>query len=467
MTPLPEGFGLRLSGSVRRYCGGHVLAGGSPYRVMRLTDAGRQALDALQEGRPVSPAARRLAARLVDGGLAAPSPGGSVRGPSATVVIPVRDRLNELEHCLRSLGTAAVVVVDDGSVQPEAVREVCRRYGARHLRRTHSGGPGAARNCGLAAVDTELVAFLDSDCAAPARWLERLGPHFADPGVGAVAPRVVACQPPRTTGSQAGGVRERYTAARSPLDLGPHAGEVAPGRPIAYVPAAALVARKAALADGFDPALRYGEDVDLVWRLHAAGWTVRYDPAVEVTHREPSSWRGLLVRRYRYGTSAAPLSRSHPGHLAPAIVRRRQVAAAALALVGRPGLAVGVALSGALTTAGRLRAAGLPPAAIPAIGLTATSRSLLGLSRAASALAGPALIGALAAPRSRKAAAVLLAAAPLAQWMAVRPRLDPLRWTAAAIVDDLAYGAGVWHGCLRWRTAEPLRVRFARVAAST
>lgn len=463
MTPLPDGFALRLSGSVRRYGGGRVLAGGSPYRVIRLSHAGVQALDALQTGRPASLAARQLAGRLVEGGLASPSPDPALRCPSATVVIPVRDRPSELDHCLQSLGKAEVLVVDDGSAQPEAVQDICRRYGARHLRRARSGGPGAARNDGLAAVDTELVAFVDSDCTVSAGWLERLGGHFADPRLGAVAPRIVPRVPLSTP---QGCVRERYAEARSPLDLGPAAGEVGPGRKIAYVPAAALVVRKAALDRGFSPALRYGEDVDLVWRLRAAGWTVRYDPAVEVTHQEPKSWRGLLIRRYHYGTSAAPLSQSHPGHLAPAIVGRRQAAVAALALAGRPRPAVAVAISGALAVTWRLREAGLPPATIPAIGLTATWRSLAGLSRASRSIAGPALIGALAVRRARPAAAVLLAAAPLEQWMAVRPRLDPLRWTAAAIADDLAYGAGVWHGCLRWRTTKPLRVRFARAAAS-
>ena len=52
------------------------------------------------------------------------------------------------------------------------------------------------------------------------------------------------------------------------------------------MPTAALVVRRAVLEDGLDTALRYGEDVDLVWRLHDAGWRVRYDPAVVVgTHQ--------------------------------------------------------------------------------------------------------------------------------------------------------------------------------------
>jgi len=460
---LPEGFGVALSESVRRYDGGHVLAGGSPYRVVRLTDAGLRALEDLRRGAGASPAARELGGRLIDGGLAAPVPAAALAVPPITAVVPVRDRPVELELCLRSLDGTPVVVVDDGSADSAAVRAICERRGARLVRRAGSDGPGAARNAGLAAVDTELVAFLDSDCAAPAGWLTRLGGHFADPRVGAVAPRVV---PGAASRSGAAPVRERYAAARSPLDLGGTPGEVGPGRPVAYVPAAALVVRRAALDGGFDERLRYGEDVDLVWRLRTAGWAVRYDPSVVVEHAEPPSWRGLLARRYRYGTSAAPLSRRHPGALAPAVVHRRQAGAAVLALAGRPGPALALAAGGLLPASQRLSEAGVPPSAIAALSVNATWRTVVGLSTAATTLALPALLAGLAVRRTRPAAAVLLVAAPLAQFAALRPALDPIRWLAASIADDAAYGAGVWHGSLRHRTAGPLCPRIARESAS-
>ena len=460
---LPDGFAVALSESVRRYDRGHVLAGGSPYRVVRLTDAGLRALEDLQRGAGASPAARELGGRLIDGGLAAPVPGVALAVPAITAVVPVRDRPVELEACLRSLDRTPVVVVDDGSADSAAVRAICERRGARLVRRARSDGPGAARNAGLAAVDTELVAFLDSDCVAPAGWLTRLGGYFADPRVGAVAPRVV---PGGQSTSGAGPVRERYAAARSPLDLGRTPGDVGPGRPVAYVPAAALVVRRAALDGGFDERLRYGEDVDLVWRLRGAGWVVRYDPSVVVEHAEPPSWRGLLARRYRYGTSAAPLSQRHPGALAPAVVHRRQAGAAALALAGRPGPALALAAGGLVPASQRLAEAGVPPSAIASLSVNATWRTVVGLSAAATTLALPALLAGLAVRRTRPAAAVLLAAAPLAQFAALRPALDPVRWLAASIADDTAYGAGVWRGALRHRTAGPLRPRIARETTS-
>ncbi len=238
-----------------------------------------------------------------------------------TIVIPVRDRPSDLARLLYGVrplesGTLkgsdplSVVVVDDGSEVPVA--------GAT-IRREVSGGPAVARNEGLRRVTTEFVAFLDSDTVPPGDWIEQLAGHFEDPRVAAVAPRIRALD-----------------GKRSPLDMGKHAAEVGPGRHVSYVPAAALLVRRAALPDDpFDPDLRYGEDVDLIWRLIDAGWRVRYDPSVVVGHEE----RDTLRRRFMYGTSAAALQQRHPGRLKHVIVRPWPAATLALIVARQPRLA--------------------------------------------------------------------------------------------------------------------------------
>jgi mycofactocin system glycosyltransferase len=447
-----------------------VLAGGAPYRIMRLSGEGMRALDVLLAGgRGATEQARALGGRLVAAGLAAPVPGDAVPVPPLTVIVPARDRVPALGRCLAALGDAApVLVVDDGSEDPEAVAAASRAHGACVVRRPESGGPGAARNTGLEHVDTELVAFLDSDCIPSPGWVERSARHFADPRVGAVAPRIRPLAP----GTAAG----RYAASRSPLDLGDQPAEVAPGRPVPYVPTAALLVRRDALraaapargspaaavpARGsppapFDEALRYGEDVDVVWRIRDAGWTVRYDPAVSVGHEEPIGWRALLVRRWRYGTSAATLSARHRGRLAPLVLRPHPSIALGLLLGRRRLAALAAAALPPLLALPELRRAGLPLAAVPALGISGTWQTLLGTSRAAITLAAPALAAGLLDRRTRPAAALLLLAAPLHEYGVRRPPLDPVRWTAASLADDIAYGAGVWWGCARGRTVAPL-----------
>ncbi|HXZ47648.1 MAG TPA: glycosyltransferase [Usitatibacter sp.] len=83
-----------------------------------------------------------------------------------------------------------------------------------------------------------------------------------------------------------------------------------------WASAAALLVRRAAFeaVGGFDPRLfMYGEDVDLSWRLRAAGWRILYQPklaAVHDTYREPGEVKpaqvfgGVLASlclRARYG----------------------------------------------------------------------------------------------------------------------------------------------------------------------
>ncbi len=313
-----------------------MLAGGHPGRVVTLTPRGAAALDALVGTGRGDPATRALAGRLVATGMAHPRPPDppAPGTPTVTVVVPVFGRPAALARCLDALGTRhPVVVVDDGSPDPGSVADVCAAGGAVLVRRSGNGGPGEARNEVLGLVGTELVAFVDSDCAAGDGWVDDLTWHFADPDLAAVAPRVVAAPPPVGSGRRA---VDRFGAAHSPLDLGAEAGEVGPTRAVRYVPTAALVVRRTALAavGGFAPGMRIGEDVDLVWRLVDAGWRVRFDPSVTVAHAEPSRWRDVLARRFRYGTSAGPLAARHPGRLAP-VELRPWPTAAALAAAGR------------------------------------------------------------------------------------------------------------------------------------
>ena len=182
-------------------------------------------------------------------------------------------------------------------------------------------------------------------------WLEPLLGHFDDPLVAAVAPRIVPA--PRRTPTARHAVRRtrrRWTAGRG-------RGRCGPGAAIPFVPSAALLVR-ADVATGpelFDPALRGGEDVDLVWRLADAGWDVRYVPSSTVAHEGPPTLGAFLARRAFYGTTAGPLARRHGGALAPVHVSGWSLAVWVLVLARRPVLGTGGA-------GGVHRDAGPPPA---------------------------------------------------------------------------------------------------------
>ncbi len=446
-----------------------TLLGGHPSRLLRLTEAGAAALSRLGARPPVDDAEAALAERLVAAGMAHPRPAGGVEDgahprPAVTVVVPARDRPELLGRCLSSLDdTAPVVVVDDGSDDPDTIAATCAAHGARLLARAAPGGPAAARNDGVALVETELVAFVDSDCVVPPRWLDQLTWLFADPCVGAVAPRVRPVPQAKPKGAVG-----RYGAFRSPLDLGDEEGRVGPTERVRYVPTAALVVRTVAIGDGFDPGLQVGEDVNLLWRLVDAGWEVRYVPGVVVHHHEPSSPWALLRRRARYGTSAAPLAQRHPRLLPLAEVALLPATTVVAAFSGHPVAAFASQVTSTLNALRQARSLGFGALQAVRWSLTTTLWTGVGISRAATVGAGPLVVAEaiLGRRRWRVVALLLLALPPLVEWWQRRPPLDPVRWSVLAMADDLAYGVGVWRGCLRGRTFGPLVpvVRTARRA---
>ncbi len=463
--PLPAGFGIQADSLTRQLTPG-LLFGGSPLRILRLTPAGQAAWQELAAGPVTSGTAGVLARQLTDAGLVHPRPPELPSAPDVTVLVPVRDRAAMLGRCLAALGNSyPVVVVDDGSRDPGAVAQVASRHGATLIRREVNGGPGAARNTALDAVASELVAFVDSDCVVPPGRIEKLAAHLADPLVAAVAPRIAGIAPRTWAG--------RYTAASGSLDLGSRAARVLPRSQVSYVPTAALLARRAALlattareGQAFDEAMRTGEDVDLVWRLHEAGWRIRYDPAVQVAHHEPATWPALLARRYRYGTSAAPLALRHPGAVTHLVLHPWSAATVAGLLARRPAVAAAAFSGSVLTTYRSLHRADVPRRGTVRAMAVAARQTWLGMGRYATQFAAPLLAVAVVTPGGgstsrrwgrRAAAGSLLLGPPLSAWAAGSRTLDPARFALGRIADDIAYGLGVWSGCVCERTTAPVR----------
>jgi mycofactocin glycosyltransferase len=457
--PLPPTFGLTADPGTTMLDGGRVLMGGSPLRLLRVSSRARALIDRWEAGAPVGDrkAEPVLARRLVSAGVFLPRPGSPVFGlDDVTVVIPVRDRPEQLARLLSALEGARCLVVDDASADPGRSRAIAENAGAAVIALPANLGPSAARNAGLAQAGTPLVAFIDSDCVPEDGWLEPLLAHFNDPLVAAVAPRILplGVTPPTSL--------TRYEAVRSSLDRGDQPGLVRPMSRIPYVPSAALVVRREAVPDAlFDPRLRGGEDVDLVWRLEQAGWDVRYEPGAIVRHDGPTSAGAWLGRRAFYGTTAGPLSRRHPRLLAPLHTSLWTAAVWVLAVSRKPLPAAGALAISIVVLARRLD--GLVDEPVKVAGRIAgggTARSALpalsGLTRAWS----PALLLALCWRKTRPAAALALLAPAAGDWLGARRALDPVRYVALHVADDVAYGSGVWLGCLRARTLAPLLPRI-------
>jgi mycofactocin system glycosyltransferase len=463
--PLPDGFVVHLRDDVVRAEGGRVLIGGSPLRALRLSARARELLagDRLVVGGRTS---ADLARRLLDGNLADPEPRWSERAPvELTVVVPVRDRAEQLDRCLAALSPLRIVVVDDASTGAHAIREVAARHGATLLRLERNVGPAGARNHGLAHVTTPLVALVDSDVVVGSADLLGLARHCADPAVALVGPRVIGA--PRAVRPR---WFERYDAAASSLDLGRRGGQVRPGSAIGWLPSACLVGRVALLGPGFDPTLRVGEDVDLVWRLAAAGWAVRYDPSITALHDVRPTVRSWLARKFVYGTGGADLAARHGADVAPAVLSP-VMAIAAAAVLQRRWWSGPVAAAAVATSTHTLRER-LPVTT----GQTrlAARLSLRGLGWAVRQEAALLLrhwwpLAALGAVTSRpvRRAVLTAVAVDLIAFQHERPGVDPLTVLAARRLDDLAYGAGLWWGAIRSGSVRCLLARRPASRADT
>jgi len=498
--PAPAGFGLALDPAARATDGGRVLIGGTPLRILTLTSAGQRLVGRWSTGAPIGPAdaERGLARRLLDAGIAHPRP---PRGASpfaaadVAVVIPIHGPPDGLAATLAAVLAArpgTVLVVDDGSPQDDAaaIATVVRHAteaprddrsassgdlsgsspgsppedaaglsgGARTaraaasvqlLRSPTNEGPAAARQRGVEATGQPVLAFVDADVVPEPGWLDPLLDHLADPAVAAVAPQVVADPPPSLPASVAA-----YERLRSSLDRGPVEALVRPGSRVSYVPTAALLVRREALdgVGGFDTSLRFGEDVDLVWRLGAAGWSVRYDPRHRAAHPARPDLGSWIRQRFAYGRSAAPLAARHGAAVAPLTVSGWS--AAAWALVGAGAPAAGAAVMAGTTAALAPKLRHLDHPVREALRLAGMGHLFAGrqvasaLRRAWFPLLGAMLLG----RRTRPAAVAALVVPPLLDRReAGASEPGPAAWMAVSLADDLAYGAGLWTGVLAQR----------------
>ena len=561
-SALPSTTRVMLDGSVRRVDDGRVLIGGSPLRLLRLTssrsEGDRPAGIGCRGGRRCGSRAAWLDGCSTGAWSIRVWCRTAGRAAEVTVVIPVYDRVGGLERTLAAIGGhgcpaggrgrgrrrfagrwpgtggcgrrgcdagagagaragVAIGVGDGDGAQAGAGADagmglgrtgtrlglVGSGVGVRLVARAVNGGPGAARNSGLEVVDTPLVAFVDAEVEVASDWLDRLLPHFDDPAVAAVAPRVlppvrpIRCsRPPNQPdppiacprwdrpsapiryrigahghgGGQAPGAGGRRvarsaapspatTATRSPLDLGPDPARVAPrtGWPTCRRPRWSPGSTRCAAVGGFDESaqLRRGRRPGLApgrGRVHRA---VRAGGDGSATP---------CAADLAAGCASASTTAARPPRFRPA-------APEALA-----GLGVGVERG----WPGARRRTGFPawppsPWGRPAPAPARPASRIRGSEGAASGrrrhLGGVATVGLRRHPhlvargarcRARCRAALGARRGARGDRAAARRlvggdrELDPVSYLALRVLDDLAYGAGVWVGCARERTVLPL-----------
>ena len=292
----------------------------------------------LGHGTAAAPAVRASSDGLRDpllrlgGHTSGPAGDGRPDGERFSVVVCTRGRPVQLVGALEALsaldpGPLEVVVVDNAPVDDEVRRVVDRFPGVRYARETRPG-LSAARNAGVRASRGELIAFTDDDARPAPAWLAHLASAFdSDPRVGAVTglvlPDELASDGARAF-EQMGGLGRGFDVRDYDLAFFErHRRRTVPVWEFGAGANMAFRRRVLDLVGDFDERLGAGaagcsEDSELWYRVVAAGFTCRYEPAAEVVHQHRADLEA--VRR-----QARAYLRGHVAALAVQFARHRQL----------------------------------------------------------------------------------------------------------------------------------------------
>jgi glycosyltransferase involved in cell wall biosynthesis len=229
---------------------------------------------------------------------------GAGGAPDVSVVVPTRDRPDQLAGCLAALGQQTapryeVVVVDDASTDGTAVAAVVEAAPRARLVPGEGRGPAAARNRGAAAARGPVLCFTDDDCRPGPGWVAALAGRIA-----AAGDEPTAVAGPTRNGRPGDPFAAASQAVTNHLALASL--DAASGR-MAFAPTSNLGCTAAVHASlRFDESfpLAAGEDRDWCDRLAAAGGALVYEPAAWVDHHQQLGWRGFWRQQARYGRGA-------------------------------------------------------------------------------------------------------------------------------------------------------------------
>ncbi len=233
--------------------------------------------------------------------------------PLVSVIVVCWNAADVLGRCLEQLFAQdypnyEVIVVDDGS--DDATEQVARRAARagelKLVRSDRNHGCPSARNLGLGHAAGEIVAFIDADGFADARWLSEVVAAFGeDASVGGIASTVFFDDNPLVVNGAGGTVNQQGWAADLSMNQSYEFAELA--RESLYPMGCGMALRREAIerVGPFDDRmLNYYDDVDYGVRLWRAGYRIVVAPKAWVDHGfgatgGDSARKRLLCERHR------------------------------------------------------------------------------------------------------------------------------------------------------------------------
>ncbi len=229
-----------------------------------------------------------------------------------SVVIPTYNRKLSLLHTLNALRSQTlppdqfeVVIVSDGSIDgsKEAVAEETYPFAVKFLEQQNSG-PSVARNYGSEQSSNEIIVFLDDDIEPVAAFLDvhsRLQTDRTD--LVAIGPQSMPRNEwfPVWIAWEHRMLEKQYEKFRS--------GEWSPGPNNLYSGNFSVPREKLLAVGGFDEHFKRQEDVELGFRLAAAGMKFTFAGEADGYHRPVRTWKSWLTTPYLYGVRDVEMSR--------------------------------------------------------------------------------------------------------------------------------------------------------------
>jgi glycosyltransferase involved in cell wall biosynthesis len=246
--------------------------------------------------------------------------------PFVSIIVPTHDRRDNLRLCVRALLNLQyphyeVIVVDNAPSTNATAELIQQTYGdvpqLRYIREDRAG-PSWARNAGIAAASSEIIAFTDDDVEVDPNWLtELVGAFELVENVGCVTGQVQPLEletPAQYWCEENAGLlwfreynnahkrftRRIFTRAERHMHLY-RIGLFGCGANMAF---RADILRS---INGFDPALggtgpvRSGEDVAAFFATIMRGYTLVYEPNALIYHQHRTTYEALLQQFYNYG----------------------------------------------------------------------------------------------------------------------------------------------------------------------
>lgn len=213
-----------------------------------------------------------------------------------SVVVPFHRNLDQLRLCLNAVkkagralaGTAELaelIVVADGA--RDDPRQLVQEAGAQLLAIDGPNGPAVARNRGVAVASGDLVVFVDTDVVISDQALVRLVKLFTtEPEIGAAFGAYDDSPADPGFLSQCRNLAHAFIHQRSNREAETFWGGLGAVRPEVF-----------ACVGGFDERFRRPsvEDIDLGYRIRAAGFRIVLDPTMQGKHLKRWTFRSSVA----------------------------------------------------------------------------------------------------------------------------------------------------------------------------